>query len=504
MNRPVVEIERERKYEVAQDTVVPEFVGGGTVQGQDAPAEEKLDATYYDTTEFSLVRAGITLRRRVGGHDAGWHLKLPVGPDEREELQVPLDADADADAGKVPGELNRLLRAHTLGRKLLPIAHLKTDRFSHRLTDSAGQVVATVTDDHVTGEVGGKTARLDRWREIEVELAGDAAPELLDELESTLVDAGARTSRWPSKLRRLIGDRVPDGQVTGKRPDAGEIVGAYLREQLAALQRADVGVRRDVEDSVHQLRVASRKLRSALRTFSSIVDDDRIPNVTRELKWLGGELSPARDGEVVEALVRGWVDGAPAELVVGPVDQFLTRRFAREAVDARKKVLEALRSKRYLVLVQELDAVVSGVPTDTGPARSVLRKPVRKAAGNLRKAEQAAHGLSGRELEHALHDVRKKAKRARYAADVVRPVFGGKVRGWRKNVKNVQELLGEHQDWVVAGPVVYRLGVDGHDEGVGFTFGVLYGTAGGVRAGMRREFVSRWKRLEKGDAPKWL
>ncbi|MEU4668132.1 CYTH and CHAD domain-containing protein [Amycolatopsis sp. NPDC023774] len=500
MNRPVVEIERERKYEVAQDAVVPEFAGGGTVQGQDAPAEERLDATYYDTAGFSLVRAGITLRRRVGGHDAGWHLKLPVGPDEREELQVPLGADD----GKVPPELSRLLRAHTLGSKLLPIAHLKTDRFSRRLTDSSGQVVATVTDDHVTGEVGGETARLDRWREIEVELAGDAAPELLDELESTLVDAGARTSRWPSKLRRLIGDRVPDAQVVAKQPDAGEVVGANLREQFAALQRADIGVRRDVEDSVHRLRVASRKLRSALRTFSSIVDDDRIPGVTRELKWLGGELGPARDGEVVEALVREWVDGAPAELVVGPVDQFLTRRFSRDAVAARERALEALQGERYLALVQELDAVVSGVPTDAGPAKNVLRKPVRKAAGKLRKAEKAAHGLSGRELEHALHGVRKKAKRARYAADVVRPVFGGKVRAWRKNVKTVQQLLGAHQDWVVAGPVVYRLGVDGHDEGVGFTFGVLYGTGGGVREGMRREFVSRWQQLEKGAAPKWL
>ncbi|WP_326834168.1 CYTH and CHAD domain-containing protein [Amycolatopsis rhabdoformis] len=502
MNRPVVEIERERKYEVAQDVVVPEFVGGGTVQGQDAPAEEQLDATYYDTAAFSLIRAGITLRRRSGGHDAGWHLKLPVGPDEREELQLPLGENDEL----VPRELNQLLRAYTLGRKLLPIAHLKTDRFAHRLTDASGQVVATVTDDHVTGEVGGRTARLDRWRELEVELAGDAAPELLDELQVTLVDAGARVSLWPSKLRRLIGDRVPNGRPERKRPDAGEVVGAYLREQLAALQRADVGVRRDVEDSVHQLRVASRKLRSASRTFSSLVDDKRVAGLGRELKWLGGELSPARDGEVVEALVREWVAGASAELVVGPVDQYLTRRFSRDAVAAREKALKTLQGKRYLALVQDLDAVVAGVGPGRGAksAKKALREPVRKAARKLRKAEKAARGLSGEEQQLALHAVRKKAKRARYAADVVRPVFGAKVRAWRKNVKGVQQVLGDHQDWVVAGPVVYRLGVDGQDEGVGFAFGVLYGSGAGKRAELRQEFTSRWKRLEKGTAPKWL
>ncbi|MGW4487657.1 CYTH and CHAD domain-containing protein [Amycolatopsis sp. NPDC004368] len=502
MNRPVVEIERERKYEVAQDVVVPEFVGGGTVRGQDAPAEKRLDATYYDTAGFALVRAGITLRRRSGGHDAGWHLKLPVGPDTREELQVPLGEDGEL----VPRELDRLLRAHTLGRKLLPIAHLKTERFEHRLTDASGQVVATVTDDHVTGEVGGKTARLDRWREFEVELEGDAAPELLDELEGTLVEVGARVSVWPSKLRRLVGDRVPNGRPVARKPSARGVVGDYLREQFAALQRADVGVRRDVEDSVHQLRVASRKLRSALGTFSSIVDDGRVPGVRRELKWLGGELGPARDGEVVEALVRDWVEGADAELVVGPVDQYLTRRFSREAVEAREKALAALEGKRYLRLVRELDEVVSGVSAGrgSGSAKKELRRPVRKAARKLRKAEKAARGLSGEELQLALHEVRKKAKRARYAADVVRPVFGGKVRAWRKNVKRVQQVLGDHQDWVVAGPVVYRLGVDGRDEGVGFSFGVLYGAGGGVRAGLRREFAGRWKRLDNGTAPSWL
>ncbi|MFI5607890.1 CHAD domain-containing protein [Amycolatopsis sp. NPDC051903] len=500
MRRPVTELERERKYEIAPGTAVPRFSGNGTVRGQDAPVEQLLDATYYDTEGFALAAAGITLRRRVGGKDAGWHLKLPVAQDTREELRVPLDAE-DA---KVPRELRQLLRAYTLEGKLLPMAHLKTDRFEHELSDAAGHVVATVTDDHVTGEVGGETARLDSWRELEVELATDAPPELLDELESTLADAGARASAWPSKLRRLIGDRVPASPSPGKRPDAGEVVGTYLRDQLAALRRADVGVRRDVDDSVHQLRVASRKLRSALRTFSSIVDDERVASVAEELKWLGGELGPARDNEVTEALLRDWFLDAPDALVAGPVEQYLTRRFSRDAVELRARAVTALESRRYLALVRELDAVVAEVANGRGPAREVLRAPVRQAERKLRKAQRAADGKSGAELERALHDVRKKAKRARYAADVVRPVYGTKLRKWRTGVKRVQQALGEHQDWVVARPVVLRLGVDGRDEGVGFSFGVVYGSADTILRAKRDEFTTRWGKLAKGKRPRWL
>lgn len=150
MAAPSMVIERERKYEIVPGSGVPRLLGVAGVETQDDPVEQVLDASYYDTRTYRLAQAGITLRRRVGGHDAGWHVKLPVSADERREIQLPLGGDAH----KVPGRLKRLVRAYTLGEKLVPIAHLRTDRFAHRLADAEGRTVAVLTDDHVTGEAG--------------------------------------------------------------------------------------------------------------------------------------------------------------------------------------------------------------------------------------------------------------------------------------------------------------------------------------------------------------
>ncbi|MGW4062991.1 CYTH and CHAD domain-containing protein [Amycolatopsis sp. NPDC004747] len=504
MAAPSRVIERERKYEIVAGSGVPRLVGVGGVDAQDDPVEHVLDASYYDTETFRLARSGITLRRRVGGSDAGWHLKLPVSADERQELQLPPGGDPH----KVPGRLRRLVRAYTLGEKLVPIAHLRTDRFAHRLAGADGRTLATLTDDHVTGEAGGATARLDEWRELELELDPAADPGLLEELDRALTGAGASASPWPSKLRRLIGDRVPDPPRRRKKPTAGDIVLTALHEHYGRLRRADVGVRLDVDDAVHQMRVAIRKLRSTLRTFGSLVDSKETAPVVAELQWLGRELSPARDTEVTEQRLREQLDEVPSELVFGPLRQFLTRQFAREAEEGRTRVLAALTSRRYLRLLRALDALVEDPPLTAAarkPAKAGLRKPVRKAARKLARAEAAARGLTGRELEVALHDVRKKAKRARYAADTVRGVYGKKLRAWRKNVKTVQGTLGEHQDTVVGRGVLHRLGLAGHGEGQNtFTFGMLYGEESG-RAGLLRERFSReWRGVRKGERPRWL
>ncbi|WP_086859878.1 CHAD domain-containing protein [Amycolatopsis lexingtonensis] len=498
MAAPSSVIERERKYEVAAGSGVPRLIGVAGVAAQDDPVEQVLDASYYDTETFRLAAAGITLRRRVGGHDAGWHLKLPVSADERQEIQLPLGGDVH----KVPGRFRRLVRAYTLGEKLVPIAHLRTDRFAHRLAAADGRTIATLTDDHVTGEAGGEAARLDEWRELELELDPDTEPGLLEEFDRALADAGASASPWSSKLRRLVGDRVPAPPRFGKKPSAGDVVVASLREHAAGLRRADVGVRLGVDDSVHQMRVAARKLRSTLRTFGSVLDKERTDGLAAELQWLGRQLAPARDAEVSEERLRAQLDELPPELVFGPLRQFLTRYFAREAEEGRTRALTALTGKRYLALLRALDEVVTDPPSTAKagkPAKAGLRKPLGKAARKLTRAEAATHGLSGEELEHALHDVRKKAKRARYAADTVKPVSGKKVRKWRKNVKAVQQTLGAHQDTVVGREVLRHLAIAGHGEGQNtFTFGMLHARDAERAERLRKQFAKEWRRLRKG------
>lgn len=504
MAAPSAVTERERKYEIVAGSGVPRLIGVGGVETQDDPVEHVLDASYYDTPTFRLARSGITLRRRVGGPDAGWHLKLPVSADERQELQLPLGGDPH----KVPGRLRRLVQAYTLGEKLVPVAHLRTDRFAHRLADAGGRTVATLTDDHVTGEAGGETARLDEWRELELELDPATEPARLEEFDRALAEAGASAAPWPSKLRRLIGDRVSAPPRRRKKPSAGDVVLESLREHYGQLRRADVGVRLDVEDSVHQMRVAIRKLRSTFRTFGSLLDRQETAPVVAELQWLARELSPARDTEVTEERLHDQLDDVPAELVFGPLRQFLTRYFAREAEEARTRALAALTGKRYLRLLRALDTVLEEPPLTAQarkPAKAGLRKPLRKAAKKLSRAEAAAHGLEGDELGRALHDVRKKAKRARYAADTVKPVYGRKLRKWRKNVKAVQGTLGDHQDTVVGREVLHHLAIAGHGEGQNtFTFGMLHGRDEGRAEKLRERFAVEWRRLRKGERPGWL
>lgn len=204
---PTSMMERERKFDIDPDQPVPRLDGVGPVAAQQGPVEMALDATYFDTADFRLAQAKITLRRRRGGGDAGWHLKLPAADDAREEIHLPLGSGTTT----VPWQLTERIQSHLGNAELAPVAQLKTQRRSYDLVDDEGGVLATLTDDRVTGVTAGEVARLDVWRELEVELAPVADRALLDTLGEALIAAGARPAHWPSKLRRLLGDRLPGG-----------------------------------------------------------------------------------------------------------------------------------------------------------------------------------------------------------------------------------------------------------------------------------------------------
>jgi len=160
-------LETERKYEAEADTVLPELSGLPHVAAESGPEELRLTAEYFDTDDLRLLRAGITLRRRRGGDDDGWHLKLPAGPDSRTELQVPLRRGP-----AVPAELGRLIRARSRGATLRPVARIATLRRRRILLDDAGASLAEVVDDEVSAQSMGEVTTLSQWREVEVELTG--------------------------------------------------------------------------------------------------------------------------------------------------------------------------------------------------------------------------------------------------------------------------------------------------------------------------------------------
>ena len=167
-------LEIERKYEADVATAVPDLSGLPGVAGQTGPEEIQLEAEYYDTDDLRLLRAGITLRRRRGGSDEGWHLKLPAGPDARQELHRPLGRSR-----VVPAEFARLVRVQARTAPLRPVARIATVRRQRVLLDEAGNSLAEVADDTVSAQSMGEETALSQWREIEVELTGGGRKLLL-------------------------------------------------------------------------------------------------------------------------------------------------------------------------------------------------------------------------------------------------------------------------------------------------------------------------------------
>jgi len=197
-------LETEQKYDAAADFILPDLSGLGGHAKATGQQRYYLSATYFDTEELDLIKNRITLRRRVGGPDEGWHLKLPVRKDTRQEVRTPL---SESDTGTVPAPLAAQVEDITAGRALHPIAILDTERAVVTLTGQAGEPLAEVADDLVTA------TRLDqpgaepmRWREIEVEaIEGAEAADLLEAAGQALRQAGARRSSAASKLGRLLG-----------------------------------------------------------------------------------------------------------------------------------------------------------------------------------------------------------------------------------------------------------------------------------------------------------
>ncbi|TSB30477.1 CYTH domain-containing protein [Streptomyces benahoarensis] len=124
--------ETERKYDAADGVRLPDPAAVAGVAAAQPGGVTALDALYYDTEDRRLAADGLTLRRRTGGPDPGWHLKLPVRPDVRDEIRAPL---ADA----VPPELAALVRSRVRGAALVPVMRLRTRREVTLLTDVTGR-----------------------------------------------------------------------------------------------------------------------------------------------------------------------------------------------------------------------------------------------------------------------------------------------------------------------------------------------------------------------------
>ncbi|MFF2409026.1 CHAD domain-containing protein [Streptomyces sp. NPDC058092] len=491
--------EIERKYEAASGAEVPDLTGVSGIADVVARGVAELDAVYYDTAELRLVADGITLRRRTGGGDEGWHLKFPVSAGIRDEIREPL-------ADTLPRTLSGLVRSRTRGTGVVPVVRLVSKRDVRHLVDDQGELLAELSVDSVRAERVTSDGGTAAWTEIEVELADDADPMLLDAVEKRLRKAGITPSPATSKLARALAETAPKPKKTPGRkrahPTAGDHVLTYIRHQTEAIVALDPAVRRDLPDSVHQMRVATRRLRSALRTYGKILDRGVTDPVGDELKWLAAELGIDRDQEVLDARLCARLDGLSRTLILGPVRSRLGIWSVARRGGSRRRTVGVLDGTRYLALLDSLDALLAAPPllpaASSAPERALPRAVLKEYE---RLATRVGHALElppGEDRDLAMHDARKAAKRARYAAEAAGPALGKPAKRFARRMKALQTLLGDHQDSVVARDALRTLAVQAHAAGEpGFTWGLLYGREEATAAAGERELPGVWERASR-------
>ncbi|WAJ43122.1 CYTH and CHAD domain-containing protein [Mycobacterium sp. Aquia_216] len=513
MPEPSRHLEVERKFDVPESTVTPSFEGIAAVARVETLPTQSLDAMYFDTQTQDLARNKITLRRRTGGHDAGWHLKLPAGPDARTEIRTPLGS---ADDDTVPRQLLDVVLAIVRDRPIKPVARITTQRESQVLYGIEGAPFAEFSNDHVRAWSANATDSPDaepvvqEWREWELELdesRGASDTELLSRLSNRLLDAGGEPAGHASKLARVLGTTVPSN---GTKPPKDPVQRA-VAEQVDELVVWDRAVRADVYDSVHQMRVTTRKIRSLLKDSQAGLSDDTHAWVLDELRELAGVLGVARDAEVLAQRYEEALDRLSPELVRGPVRERLVEGAKRRYQSGLRRSLIAMRSQRYFRLLDALDSIVAQSPdTDSGeqPAPVTIDaayKKVRKAAKAAAEADQAVqeeHVEPSADEDHqddeehdrdeALHVIRKRAKRLRYTAAATG------ADDVSKQAKAIQSLLGDHQDSVVSRDHLVQQADAAHAAGEDtFTYGLLYQEESDLAESCRQQLDEALRKLDK-------
>ena len=453
-------VEYERKLEAPSGFELPDLGG--------VPLEPRVfNSVYHDTASRSLARVGITLRRRIERGTSLWQLKLPAA-DARLELEEP--------GGPVgpPERLRTLIRTHERHGPVAPVADLRTRRNGALV--SVNGTKAEVTVDSV--------AVMDAHRvesefvELEIEVV-DGGPDGVEQIVKELERAGAFVGSETPKLFRVL-------ELEPRRPASDapfESLRALLQHQLDQILAHDPGTRLGVDpESLHDMRVAVRRSRALLRAGRMLVATDASV-LSEELTWLGTVLGAVRDLDVLLDHLRG--EAATLGETDRPAASRLLRTLDRRRGRARRVLLRALDGERYGALLDGFEETLSTFePSDDPSTLAALAKR------QLRALRRDVRALGEAPENEALHGLRKRGKRTRYAyelagADAV-----------VKRAKAFQDVLGEHQDSVIAEEQLRELAVNAPFDQV-IAAGRLIEREQARQAEARAAWRDAWRRLQR-------
>jgi CHAD domain-containing protein len=440
--------------------------------------------TFYDTAGGRLGLAGFVLRRRIENGKGIWRLSVVCDG-------VPtLDVEAPGGPAGPPEELRELVSAASAGFELAPVLRVRTNATGLRVKEGS-RSLAKISVASIALLDGQRATR--SFSEIELEQLAANRKEL-SRLESALLKAGAEEINGAGPLEQALA-RDPQPELPLPSSDL-EKLRPYLRHQYARMLAHDPGVRIGTElEDLHQLRVATRRLRSVLKTAAPILDRSWVDEIRAELAWLGGELGTARDLDVLIPYLRGEAGSLdPADRkALAP----LFKKLQLQHASARRAVLKALRSERYLALLASIEAAAAGPPP--GGAGS-LRTEVRNEFKKLKKTMGA---VDAEPTDEAIHQARIKGKRARYATELLEDELGKPGAKLVAAAKDFQDAAGEHHDAVVAEARIRALLRGVRAQRTAVAAGMLIGRQRQRQEASAQALPKAWRRYEEAAGKVW-
>lgn len=475
----------------------------GLADGVTASAREpeRLSTTYLDTDDLRLARWKVSLRHRLG---EGWTVKLP--PEGNGALLVRPEHTFGGNGRRPPAGAVDLVRGFIRSEELRPRTRLRTLRRRVELHDDEGHLLADVVDDEVSVLEGRRLAA--RFRELEIEIGDATPPALLDALVARLREAGAGAPDPTPKYLRALGpqaSQAPEIRVPelASGASAGDVVRRAIAASVVRLIEHDPVMRLDADpEGVHQARVATRRLRSDLRTFGSLIDPVWGTALRDELGWLAGILGAVRDGDVLLERMRRAAAQLPAANSRGVTRVLTTLEASRD--DAHAQLLATLRGERYLSV---LDRLVAGANSPALlleadlPAPAVLPGLVRRPWRSLAKRVRA---VGDPPTDEELHDIRIRTKRVRYAAEAVAPLSGRQAQAFAAAAAMLQEVLGDLNDAVVAETWLREWARSSRSLHGVFAAGELAGLERAAGQRCRARWGKAWKELSAPRLRSWM
>lgn len=471
-------VEIEAKYDVDDaERLLPELIGAGGVVTTMVQPEMVLTATYFDTPDHSLASARATLRRRTGGTDDGWHLKLPLADGERLEVHRPLGRSQTP-----PGALTALVRGFVRAQPLDVVATLVNRRTVHQLLDGDGRVLAELSDDSVTGERPGDDGHTLTWRELEIELV-DGDREVLAALDEAVKAAGLVPAKGASKVGRVLGStptQFAERPRVRRRTPVGEVLADGLKQAVLDLQAADPLVRLDRPDAATRMRAGIQRLRAGLALQRQVIPDEVSTSMRSELAWLDSVVAGLEELDRARTRIRASLAVQPRELVFGPV----TRRVDREIAAQRRAAVAVLRetmdATRYFGLLESLVAFPSRTPAPAAAASRAGDVLPDLADRSLRRADrrlaQLARAASDDERRWLQRSALRAVQRATYAEQLRSRPAGEIQTRIEATLDEVSTVLARLDVSIRTQDVLRGLAIQAHRAGENaFTFGLLHG-----------------------------